>query len=343
MTPFLHATPTSASRLLARRLRRTLLVAACVVAIPTVVGASASAPRKWPQNPYPVGSIWNPASPLTSSVKVDPSSSRYVSFWVSHLTTPMFDIGPWSVPVVTATAGDPTYTIDIVQNGHAHSDINRFGPVPIPHGTKPDPSNDGHLAILDYARGIEWDMWQARYDSATNTWTATCGSALRFTQRSVARHVCGANTAGFPAAAGLVTPEEIAAGVIKHPLVFASNNLGTPSGKVFRCPATASWGDSSDPYALVAGMWLQLDPSLRVSSLHIPRWQKTIARAMQQYGMYVRDQTGGGQADFYADNTLDRSAHPTWAQLGIRPAMRFSPNFPWRRLRVLRPGCARQS
>jgi hypothetical protein len=330
----------------ARRLRLTLIVLAIVLAMIVVIAGSTSAPARahratgqWPQNPYPVGSVWNPASPLGPAVRVDPLSSQYVSFWVSHLSVPMFVIGPWSVPVVTVTGGEPTYTINIVSNGHAASDINRFGPVPIPRGTQPDPSSDGHLAILDYARGIEWDMWQARYDSTTDTWTATCGAALLFTQRAVARHVCGANTAGFPAAAGLVTPEEIAAGVIKHPLVFASNNLGTPSGKVFRCPATGSWGSSSDPDALVAGMWLQLDPSVHVAALNLPRWQKTVARALQQYGAYVRDQTGSGQADFYAENTVDRTSTPTWAQLGIPATMRFAPNFPWRRLRVLRPSC----
>jgi hypothetical protein len=306
----------------------------------TITPAQAPPPsQSWPANPYVGGSVWNPVDPLGSSVQVDPSSSRYVSFWLSHLTSPKFVIGPWSVPVVTVTGGEPTYTINIVPNGHAASNINRFGPVPIPLGTRPDSGSDGHLAILDYARGIEWDMWQARYDSASNTWTATCGDAVSFSDRAVPGNICGANTAGFPAAAGLVTPEEIAAGAIKHPLVFASNNLGTPSGKVFRCPATASWGNSSDPSALVAGMWLQLDPSVDVDALNLPTWQKTIARALQQYGAYVRDQTGGGDADFYAENTVNRTATPTWAQLGITANTPFAAAFPWSRVRVLQPSC----
>jgi hypothetical protein len=87
-------------------------------------------------------------------------------------------------------------------------------------------------------------------------------------------------------------------------------------------------------------MRLQLDPSVNVRALNLPAWQKTIARALQQYGAYVRDQTDAGDADFYAENTLDRTSKPTWAQLGIRPDSRFSPNFPWRRMRVLRPPCA---
>ena len=206
-----------------KRLRPTVLVPACALAVLAVAllthvlrndAAAAKNPvvRRWPQNPYPVGSVWNPKAPLPAGVAVDPASSRYVSFWVSHLTTPMFVIGPWSVPVVTVTRGAPTYRVNIVPNGHAASNINRFGPVPIPRGTKPDPSSDGHLAILDYTRGVEWDMWQARYDSSTNTWTATCGVAFRFTQRASPHNICSANTAGFPAAAGLVTPEEIEIG-----------------------------------------------------------------------------------------------------------------------------------
>jgi hypothetical protein len=310
-----------------------------IARVPASVPALQGGAGGWPVNPYPLGSVWHPAGPISANAPVDPSSNKYLSYWLSHLSSPKFVIGPWSVAVVVIKGGEPTYTVNVVPAGHAASNINRFGPVPIPAGTKPDPSGDGHLAILDYTRGMEWDFWQARYDSASNTWTTTCGAALYVTERAVPANNCGANTGGLPADAGLVTPEEIAAGQIDHPLVFAANNLGTPSGNVYRCPATASWGSSSDPNALVAGMWLQLDPAVDVNSLALAPWEKTIARALQQYGAYVRDQTGGGDADFYAENTLNRSSTPSWSSLGLNGNTAFSASFPWKRMRVLEPPC----
>ncbi len=309
------------------------------IGISSVPVKSVSVSNRWPANPYPLGSLWHPAAPIGAAVAVDPNSRRYVSFWLSHLVTPKLVIGPWSVPVVTVTGHEPRYTIKIVANGHGASNVNRYGPVPIPSGTKPDASGDGHLALISYRQGIEWDLWQARYDASSNTWTATCGSALHLSERATPANICGSNTAGIPAAAGLVTPEEIAAGQINHPLVFAADSLGTPRGDRYRCPATASWGNSNDPSALVAGMWLQLDPSLDIETIALAPWEKTIARALQQYGAYARDQTGDGDADFYADNTQDRNSNPTWAQLGITGNTPFSKSFPWNRMRLLEPPC----
>jgi hypothetical protein len=46
---------------------------------------------------------------------------------------------------------------------------------------------------------------------------------------------CGANDANLPAGAGIVQPEEIAAGVIRHPLVFS---VPARRGRPPRCPST---------------------------------------------------------------------------------------------------------
>jgi hypothetical protein len=127
-----------------------------------------------------------------------------------------------------------------------------------------------------------------------------------------------------------VHPEEIAAGHIDHPLIFATPNVGT--GHI--CPAVHDDGKNTDPLALKEGSLLQLDPTLDVSALSIPAWEKTLARAMQRYGMYLAD--GGGSTSIGAENPVNRG--DLWGSVGLSgDAAYFAPGFPWERMRVLSP------
>jgi hypothetical protein len=97
---------------------------------------------------------------------------------------------------------------------------------------------------------------------------------------------------GFGSAAGLIFPDELAAGRIDHALTFTMKH--TKAGGPVP-PATASDGWSTVPGAIPEGARLQLDPALDLDSFRLTAWQKTIARALQQYGMYLTD-TGGAVA-----------------------------------------------
>ena len=84
---------------------------------------------------------------------------------------------------------------------------------------------------------------------------------------------------------------------------------------------------------------MQLDPSVDVGALAIPRWEKTIARAMQDYGMYLRD--NGGTLGVYAENPISRG-YDAWSPLGLGSVGSVSlPSIPWNRFRLLAPpaGC----
>ena len=239
-----------------------------------------------------------------------------------------FNTDSYAVATAVVKGGEPTYSGP--WNCEWSCDLDRFGPVPIPLGTKPDPAGDGHLAILDLARGREWDLYKASFDGTT--WHAGCGNSILLSERAAPAGTCGANDANLPAAAGIVQPEEIAAGVIRHPLVFSVPARG---GRPPRCPSTN--GDNGFPLdsPIVNGMWFQLDPSLDVGSLPIPAWEKVIAKAMQDYGIFVRD---GNTIDVYGENTLNRDPN-AWTRLGLAGDPQFSSGFPWNRFRVLAPPC----
>jgi len=102
-------------------------------------------------------------------------------------------------------------------------------------------------------------------------------------------------------------------------------------------PASASDGTVNDPAALPIGAHLQLDPNLDLNTLNLQPWERTIAEALQTYGMYCAD-TGFGialsmlhgysfQGDPYA-GLLPPEAYSGWAFLSKLPAQSF---------RVLKP------
>jgi hypothetical protein len=141
------------------------------------------------------------------------------------------------------------------------------------------------------------------------------------------------DAANYPLLGGLVRPEEILQGHIDHALVFG---LPGVSNAGHLCPATHNDGSSSDPNALEEGTRLQLDPSVNVDALAIPAWQKTIAHALQTYGMYLRDQ--GGSLAIWAENPIARG-YDAWAKVGLSGDSASLAGLPWSKMRVVSAPC----
>jgi hypothetical protein len=89
----------------------------------------------------------------------------------------------------------------------------------------------------------------------------------------------------IPTIAGLIRPEEIAAGVINHGIrtgvPFASSQVRSP----------AIWSDGNTSGGPPSGAHLWLPRNADLSSLTDP-YQKMVAKAMQEYGMWIGDFSG---------------------------------------------------
>ena len=96
----------------------------------------------------------------------------------------------------------------------------------------------------------------------------------------------------FALLAGAIWPHELAAGQINHALVFV---YPTTRAGVYTPPAKGTDGAFTDATALPIGAHLQLDPTLNLDNLGLTSHERTIAQAMQTYGMYLSD-TGSGIA-----------------------------------------------
>jgi hypothetical protein len=129
---------------------------------------------------------------------------------------------------------------------------------------------------------------------------------------------------------GTMLLHELKTGRIDHALAI---NLPAPRSGVFAWPAQRTDG-TGPATALPEGARLRLDPTLDVSTLHLPKLTRIIARAAQRYGFVVRDQTHHGISLFGEVPThASRREYQRYFK-GRTPAQLLA-NFPWDRLQVL--------
>ena len=281
--------------------------------------------------PYlPGQNVWN--QPVGNAQPVA-NSSALISYLVANALHPNMTLRTWGVSVAEAQPGQqPVFNVPCVI--WSDCTLGALGPVPIPLAAAPDSQGDGHLAIYDPTSSQEWDLWQAQ--KTASGWQAGAGAAVSTLGNGVAPSgTAGADAANMPLLGGLVRPEEILQGHIDHALVFTMPHVSS-LGHV--CPATHHDGGTTDPNALKEGMRLQLDPSVNVDQLPIPAWEKTLARAMQVYGMYLRDQ--GGSLAIFADDSASRG-YDAWSKVGFSSSLSSAPlaGIPWNRFRVVSAPC----
>ena len=276
---------------------------------------------------YSATSVWNAPIGQTPLRSNSAALASYVAAAAGNANMPLTS---WAVGVAEAHSGDTAYTVPCLLYSCT---LSTFGPFAIPTTAKADPSPDGHLAIYDPTSQREWDMWQG----ATNgtSWTSSAGAAVSMTGNGVApAGTASSNAANFPLLGGLIRPEEILQGHIDHALVIGLPGVNS-TGRV--CPATHNDGSSTSSSAPMEGTRFQLDPALNVDALAIPAWQKTIAKAMQTYGLYIRDNSGS--LAVYAENPASRG-YDAWAKVGLGGLSSASlRGLPWSSLRAVAAPC----
>nr|MDQ6915773.1 hypothetical protein [Actinomycetota bacterium] len=269
----------------------------------------------------------SPVNAPVGGAPVDPGSAAMVArAIVPYADSANLTNSPdWGIPVFQADGSSQRQSVSCTRYWCNVA----VPPFPIPAGARPSSGSDGHMVVVDSAGG-ELDTWDTGgssggWSAGVRTVTSSQGSGLECDRGQT----CGRpNAAGFALAAGIVRPEEIAQGHIDHALVITTPY--TRSGYV-ACPALGTDGKYGDPAALPEGARLQLDPSVNVDGLAIPGWEKTIARALQQYGAYVVDT--GGSLSIRAESNVGRG-YDAWAKAGVPNFPNLS-GLPWGSLRVL--------
>lgn len=273
--------------------------------------------------PFAASSPFN--TPIPANPAIHPDSSAIIAKAVVGAPARVLaNSDEWGVSLTTAKSTDPLNTVSTDQYGANYNP----GPFRIPANAKPTTGGDHHLAVV-YGN-YELDQWVARRVNATS-WVS--GSRYKFDRLGsgiAPANQFGQTASNFALTAGLIQPEEISAGVINHALVFT-----TPQTRnFFVAPATHGDGQQTAWDSIPIGAHIQLDPTINVSLLAIPQWQKVIARALQVYGAYCGD-TSGAFA-FRGEASIGRNQTDIWSAVGVSTYSPYidSP-FPWNSMRVL--------
>lgn len=261
-----------------------------------------------------------PDSPWTQPVPPDAPADVRSADYVARLAPldPVVSVRQYTVPVWVAGVDAPRYTVPRTASWLPPGSV--LEGVPIPEHARPDPADDGHMVVLDEPRRCVYEFYRARADGAG--WAADWVNATPADGDGVYPDGLSTRASGLSAGAGLIWPEELRQGRIDHALVFAYpfTRMGAPVGM-----ATASDGDTAEATALPIGAHLVLDPAVDIDALNLSPPERTIAEALQRYGMVLADSSGGftlyavRPTSFVADPYASIWGEVTWAGIGQIP------------------------
>ena len=171
--------------------------------------------------------------------------------------------------------------------------------IAIPNQARPAAGGDGSLAVIDQREGWEYDFWQVTSKpQGGGRIDASWAGRTRIGKDNATGLRAAGTAAGFALSAGIVRPAELRAGEINHALfmvVKCTNGThvwpaaGPGSG---RSCSSIGLSNARAP-ALGAHFYLEMTRA-EIDALAVPKWQKTILRAMARYGMFVGDTGGNG-------------------------------------------------
>ena len=263
--------------------------------------------------------LYSDQSPLNQTVpadaEIDPDTRRYVDAIVQRAGDLVIQVKHYSSPVYFSDSGTPRHDVSLACGTVWELGVTTLKNVPIPDFAEPandldtadDPipivgcgeesDQDNSMVIIDLDSRCEYDLWQARREDGR--WVCSWGNAISIDGGGVYEKGLSARGSGFAFLAGVIWPNELRQGVIHHALLFnLPNGLVRAGGPV--PPATESDGESTDQDALPEGARLRLDPTLDLNTLSLTPAERTIAVAMQTYGMFLTDRGGGPTIGLYA-------------------------------------------
>lgn len=253
--------------------------------------------------PFDDTSIWNTKIP--EGVAIHPNSDAMID-WFQKDSSIVINIHSWTIPVYHADASTPRYNLSC-------ENAEWVNPIPIPDETVCDPKSDGHTIVIAWNEQVIYDFWRGPYGGPGNWWMQpdqSCvykwelngdGVATWEGEMGGVKHTLGwgCRASTVPLIAGLIRRHELEAGVIPHALAFAMGS-GAQSGWIVSPPALTTDGYDNSWNGIPEGARLQLDPSYDISGLS-PAGQ-IIAKALQDYGMFLVDNSGG--TCLYAENDM---------------------------------------
>lgn len=206
--------------------------------------------------------------------------------------------------------------------------------IPIPPEAVPAKGTDAEMVIYQPSSDRIWELWKA--EKRADGWYACWGGRLdnACVSNGIYPYPYGVTATGLSLLGGLMQVDELRVGRVEHVIDIA---LPETRKSVFSWPANRTDGRVDSPTAIPQGIRFRLDPLLNVEVLNLHPVAKVMARAMQKYGVIVRDSSGS--VSFYAENPLGiinaGQPNPYPTIFAGKPSYSIMQNFPWNRLTAL--------
>jgi hypothetical protein len=189
-------------------------------------------------------------------------------------------------PIYFAAPGDPTVTLHATESW-GRNPLDGVH-IPVPQGARAAGGDDEHMTVVT-PDGWEYDLWQVHGGGAADARLSFgWGGRVRLDGDGLGG---AATSSGFASMAGIIRPQELAAGRIRHALFITSRcttGFVFPAAKGGRECAT---GVDGPPMGAHVALALS---RARIDRLPVPPWKRAIMRALATYGGYIGDTGGSG-------------------------------------------------
>ena len=264
-------------------------------------------------------------APLDPNAPIDPNSANYVARLQQLITNHYGHADVMQgAAIFQATPGAPTSSVKAIiwdTGENAYPDFqSQLENVPVPADFTDAGDVDQEATIIDLDSGKIWEFWLLRKTGAQITdssgatvdeWGAQWGGRMDTIATAPGYWVpdangvnYGATASGIPLLAGMMTIEELQAGVVNHVIGMAIPEVLAGNWSI---PAQRTDGESGDPGAIPYGAIFRFPPDLDLSTFNLTPFALMIATTIQKHGAIVWDYAGLVQ--FYCEPT--RGQYPS--------------------------------
>src|SRR3989344_986324 len=279
-------------------------------------GPSPTPPSGQAYRAFTDDSYWN--TPFPVNAPIDSRNAEYIADSQNSSHTQNF-LGFTAAPGNTQAFGlalywgqasDPLYTLTDEKHFTSANPVQ----VHIPLGAQPQSGSDGEIAVFDLSTNQVIEMSGASFDG-TNWHIGATLDRYMLSSNGLDSRVAGANDSrnhghrGVPPSARGVRLDEVRAGAIRHRLECYWWATGTQTVNHYWPMA----GDEGSKGGIVPeGTVIRIKPSVNLASRRLSAPALVIAKALQDYGCMIEDNSGAGNR-----LKLERN-ESAWQSIGIR-------------------------
>ncbi len=249
--------------------------------------------------PFAATSPWN--TPIGSDAEFSATDGQQTINLQDRTIDVWLNSDEWSHPIVKAEPTDPLFTVSYL-NSNAGANGPGTVSLRLPLEAEPADGADSHLHVVDT------DGVTAREFFALELTGTHEGEASYFVEtdlRGSGTGTGGTRAYGGSALGGLIRTWEVEEGRIGHALALSLQGSQLLKGPVWPATDQDSTADETYTGTIPIGTLIAIPPSVNVDAMLLSPQALLVARALQEYGAYVVDQST--VVTFYAEPSVPLS------------------------------------